>query len=58
MRRERQRAEYMARAAAWQLEKEEAEEAKVSQPLADHSPQTADHEHAYDAWHSQCVCLV
>lgn len=30
MRRERRRAEYMARAAAWQLEKEEAEEAKVS----------------------------
>ena len=29
IRRERQRAEYMARAAAWQLEKEEAEEAKV-----------------------------
>ena len=29
VRRERQRAEYMARAAAWQLEKEEAEEAKV-----------------------------
>lgn len=27
--RERRRAEYMARAAAWQLEKEEAEEAKV-----------------------------
>lgn len=49
MRRERQRAEYMARAAAWQLEKEEAEEAKVSQALAGHSMQTADHEHAYDA---------
>lgn len=29
MRRERQRAEHMARAAAWQLEKEEAQEAKV-----------------------------
>ena len=29
MRRERQRAEDMARAAAWQLEKEEAQEAKV-----------------------------
>lgn len=29
IRRERQRAEYMAQAAAWQLEKEEAEEAKV-----------------------------
>ncbi len=28
-RRERRRAEHMARAAAWQLEKEEAEEAKV-----------------------------
>ena len=33
IRRERQRAEYMARAAAWQLEKEEAEEAKVSQSV-------------------------
>ena len=29
MRRERQRAKHMARAAAWQLEKEEAQEAKV-----------------------------
>lgn len=29
MRKERQRAEYMARAASWQLEKEEAAEAKV-----------------------------
>ena len=33
-RRERRRAEYMARAAAWQLEKEEAEEAKVVLPPA------------------------